>query len=271
MLRLLPIPKLFGIQANQVEQNMDREAILKSMLGGVNPALDDTQMKSIASAMKAFTIKQLQKMEEAGVRIWPFVKGLPPEYQMESIPDLGSPAEYIHQFRTIRISPASLEKSAITDFLRHELAHAWDNVRTGKNPKSLRKLKGDALGNELNRRAQESEPFESQSKKKLPPGRKFSMQEMLDRYKQGLPDKTKSFAHPSTAEKHNAKNVMEFYAEGYSVFHGTTQTSQGRMLWLAPELFGYLEQEAKGLGLLTPSRDALKKVLDGNEKGWRSY
>jgi hypothetical protein len=250
---------------------MDRETILKSMLSGVNPALSDAQMKSIAVARRAFSVKQLEKMEEAGVRIWPFVKGLPPEYQAGSISDLGSPAEYNYQFRTIRISPASLEKGAITDFLRHELAHAWDNVRAGKNPKSLRKLKGDALGEELNRRAQESEPFESQSTKKLPPGKKFSMQEMLDRYRKVLPDKTKSFAHPSTADKHNAKNVMEFYAEGYSVFHGITQTSQGRMLWLAPELFGYLEQEAKGHGLLTPSRDQLKKVLDDNEKGWRSY
>src|SRR5205823_6284198 len=61
----------------------------------------------------------------------------------------------------------------------------------------------------------------------LPPGKKFSMQEMLDRYKKVLPDKTKSFAHPSAADKHNAKDVMEFYAEGYSVFHGNTQTSQG--------------------------------------------
>jgi hypothetical protein len=250
---------------------MDREAILKSMLSGVNPAVKDGQMKSIAVAMKAFSIKQLEKMEGAGVRIWPFVKGLPPEYQMKDIPDLVDPAAYKYQFRTIRISPTSLEKGAITDFLRHELAHAWDHVRTGKNPKSLRKLKDDALSEQLNHLAQESEPFESQSPKKLPPGNKYSMQEMLDRYTKGLPDKTKSFAHQSTADKHNAANVMEFYAEGYSVFHGFTQSSQGRMMWLAPELFDYLEQEAKGNGLPTPIRDQLKKVLDETEKGWRDY
>ena len=250
---------------------MSREAILKSMLTGVNPVLSDAQIKSIAVVMNAFSGKQLESMDGAGVRIWPFVKGLPPEYQVQNISDLGSPAEYNQQYRTIRISPASLEGGAITDFLRHELAHAWDNVKSGKNPKSLRKLKGDALVEELNRRAQESKPFESQSPNKLPPGKKFSMQEMLDRYKKVLPDKTKSFAHPSTADKHNAKDVMEFYAEGYSVFHGNTQTSQGRMLWLAPELFDYLEQEAKGHGLVSPSRDLLKKVLDDTEKGWRNY
>jgi hypothetical protein len=50
---------------------MDRETILKSMLSGVSPALSDDQLKSIRAAMKAFSVKQLQKMDEAGVRIWP--------------------------------------------------------------------------------------------------------------------------------------------------------------------------------------------------------
>jgi hypothetical protein len=253
------------------EQSMDRESILKSMLSGVDPQPNDAQMKSIMAAMRAFSVKLLEKMEQAGVRIWPFVKGLPPEYGIDSIADLGTPAEYKFQFRTVRISPSSLEKGAATDFLRHELAHAWDDVRSGKNPKNLRKLKGDALSDELNRRAQATEAFESESKKKLHPANKYSMQEMLDRYKKVLPDKTKTFANPSTADKHNSTNVMEFYAEGYSVYHGIYQTSQGRMLWLAPELFDYLEYESKLYGLLTLNREELKKVLDDNEKGWRDY
>jgi hypothetical protein len=255
----------------RAEGSMDREAILKSMLSGVDPLPSDAQMKSIMSAMRAFSIKQLERMEQAGVRIWPFVKGLPPEYQITSFSDLGTPAEYTFQFRTIRISPTSLEKGGATDFLRHELAHAWDDVRSGKNPKNLRKLKGDALTDELNQRAQASEAFESQSKKKLPPKNKYSMREMLDRYKKVLPDKTKTFANPHTADKHNAANVMEFYAEGYSVYHGMYQTSQGRMLWLASELFDYLEYESKLYGLLTLNREELKKILDDNEKGWRDY
>src|ERR1700687_2928751 len=84
-------------------------------------------------------------------------------------------------------------------------------------------------------------------------------------------DRTKSFAHPATAEKHLAKNVMEFYEEGYSVFHGFNLTSQGRMLWLAADLFNFLEKEARDYGLLTPDREELKKTLDDNEKGWRDF
>ena len=250
---------------------MDPETILKSMLSGVSPALTDDQIKSIRTAMKAFSVKQLQKMDEGGVRIWPFVKGMPPEYPVSNMSDLQDPAAYNPQFRTIRITPTSLARAASTDFLRHEFAHAWDNVRTGKASKSLRKLKGDALIDELNRRAKEGAQFESQSVKKLPPGN-YTMKEMLDTYIKVLRvDRSKSFAHPATAEKHLAKNVMEFYAEGYSVFHGFNLTSQGRMLWLAADLFNFLEKEARDNGLVTPDREELKKSLDDNEKGWRDF
>jgi hypothetical protein len=254
---------------------MDRDAILKSMLGGVKPALDDAKTKRIASAMKAFSDKQLNKMEAAGVRIWPFVKGLPPEYQVQKIDDLGSPADYNAQYRTVRVSPASMDKDSFTDFMRHELAHAWDNVRTGKNLKDLRKLKDSAFADELNRRAEQemkNETFESQSAKKLPPGNKSSMKELVDEYAKLLKlDTSRSFANPSTAPKHSAANVMEFYAEGYSVFHGNVQLSQGRLFYMASGLFYYLEHEAKAQGLLRPSRADLKKYLDENDKGWRGW
>ena len=258
----------------------NRAAILKSMLdGGANKALSAAQTTSLADAMntatKAFSEKQLDSMEAAGVRIWPFAKGQPPEYLVGKDDQLKGPASYNPQVRTIKISPASLERGAgaLTDYLRHELAHAWDNVRTGKLQTSLRKLKGDALAAELELRAQQSEPFESESKKKLPPDKTYSMGEMLDRYKKlvkGLGDKTRTFANPGTADQHNARDVKEFYAEGYSVFHGNQQTSQGRMLWLAPEFFKFLDHEANGNGLPRPGKDGLKQVLDANDKGWRA-
>jgi hypothetical protein len=253
----------------------DRAAILKSMLDGVKPVLDDDKTKRIASALKAFSDKQLNKMDAAGVRIWPFVKGLPPEYQVAKIDELGGPADYNAQYRTVRVSPTSMEKDSFTDFMRHELAHAWDNVRTGKNLKDLRKLKDSAFADELNKRADQElkgETFESKSARKLPPGNKASMQEAVDEYKKLLSlDTTRSFAHPSTAPKHSAANAMEFYAEGYSVFHGNVPLSQGRLLYMAPVLFYYLEHEAKAEGLLRPGKDDLKKYLDENEKGWRAW
>src|SRR4051794_11791949 len=100
------------LELGLLEQSMDREDILKSMLSGVDPLPNEAQTKSIMSAMRAFSVKQLENMEKAGVRIWPFVKGLPPEYQITSFSDLGAPAEYTFQFRMIRISPTSLDKGA---------------------------------------------------------------------------------------------------------------------------------------------------------------
>jgi hypothetical protein len=43
------------------------------------------------------------------------------------------------------------------------------------------------------------------------------------------------------------------------------------MLWLAADLFNFLEKEARDNGLLTPDREELKKTLDDNEKGWRDF
>jgi hypothetical protein len=249
---------------------MDRDTILSDLLTGVDPPPNESVKKSLQAAMQAFSVKQLEKMDQAGVRFWPYVKGAPPEYKLTGVPDLQAPAEYRKEFRAIRITPASMQKSAITDYLRHELAHAWDDVRNESSPLNLRTLQGDALSNELIRLAKDTEPFASQSSKKLDPG-KLSMQEMLDRYVKGLPDKDLSFAHASTAGKHASKNTMEFYAEGYSVFHGFSDLCKARLLRLAPELYDYLEQESKLYGLPTPDRDQLNKLFDTTYTNLRGY
>src|ERR1700689_2107842 len=209
-------------------------------------------------------------MEQAGVSLWPFIMGEPPEYNDTGVPDLGAPAEYKKELRLVRISPASLKKPGITDFLRHELAHAWDDVRNENSQPNLRKLKGDALTNELTRLAGDKMPFDSQSKKKLAPGN-LSMEEMLDRYQKGLPERDMSFANPSTAETHAGGDVMEFYAEGYSVFHGFCDVCQARLLRLATELYDYLEQESKTYGLPTPNRGQLNKLFNDTYPNWSKY
>src|SRR5204862_1929695 len=125
---------------------------------------------------------------------------------------LVAPAEYLYQFRIVRISPASLAKGSAVNNLRHEFAHAWDNVRSGRNPKSLRKIKPDAQTDEINARAKEPAPFGSDSSAKLPPAKR-PMQDLVADYKKILAvDRDKfSFAHDSTATKHAAATVREFY------------------------------------------------------------
>jgi hypothetical protein len=251
---------------------MDRDKLVAGMLTGVSPALSVDQVDMIKAALKAFSDKQLTQMGDAGVRMWPFVKGLPPDIAAVPIDDLGAPAEYKYQFRVVRISPASLAKSSAVNHLRHEFAHAWDNVRSGRNPKSLRKIKPDAQTDEINARAEELAPFGSDSSAKLPPSKR-PMQDLADDYKKILAvDREKfSFAHDSTATKHATANVREFYAEGYSVFHGWDVDKQARMFWIARDFFGYLELESKGLGLVSPDRKVLEKTLDGIDKNWRDF
>ena len=252
---------------------MDRDKLVAGMLTGVSPALPDDQVKVINSALNAFSDKQLTQMDDAGVRMWPFVKGLPPDIAQVPIDDLGAPAEYKFQFRVVRISPTSLAKGVALNHLRHEFAHAWDNVRSGKNPKSLRKIKPDAQLDEINARAAEKQPFGSDdSLAKLPP-KMHTMQELAADYKQNLAvDRDKfSFAHNTTAPKHATTNVREFYAEGYSVFHGYDVDKQARMFWIALDFFDYLDQESKGFGLLSPDRDLMKKTLNDIDKDWRKF
>jgi hypothetical protein len=251
---------------------MDRDKLIAGMLTGASPALSTEQVAMINAALKAFSDKQLTRMEDAGVRMWPFLKGLPPDIAPVPIDDLSAPAEYVFQFRVVRISPASLAKGSAVNHLRHEFAHAWDNVRSGKNPKSLRKIKPDAQIDEINARAKELAPFASDSSVKLPPSM-HPMQDLVGEYKKVLAvDREKfSFAHDSTAPKHATANVREFYAEGYSVFHGLSVDKQARMLWIARDFFDYLDQESKGFGLLSPDRKLLEKTLDGIDKNWRNF
>jgi hypothetical protein len=251
---------------------MSLDTILKEMISGVDPPPDEDTKSSLRAAMKAFSLDQLQQMNNAGVRFWPIVKGVPPEYEEIRVADLAAPAEYLPLIRLFRISPATLKSgTGGTDALRHELAHAWDDVRNEKKPPNLRKLKGKAVTDEVQRLGNLPETFGSESSAKLDPS-KLSMKEMLDRYKRVLRvDKDMSFAHPTTASKHLAANVMEFYAEGYSVFHGYNDDRQSRLLRLAKELYDYLEKESTTYGLPPLDRKGLSDQFNKTYPGWKSF
>jgi hypothetical protein len=261
----LPAAHLQRRTSGEDERAMDRDKLIDGMLTGVNPALSPDQLGAINAALKAFSDDQLTQMDAAGVRMWPNLKGLPPDIPQMHIDDLGTPAEYKYQFRVVRISPTSLATGSAVNHLRHEFAHAWDNVYSGKDLKSLRTMNPDKQADELNTRAKQPAPFASDSSDKL--------QKLAAAYKQILAvDREKfSFAHDSTAPKHATTNVREFYAEGYSVFHGLATDKQARMYWIARNFFAYLEEESKRLGLLPPKRELMETTLDGIDPKWRDF
>ena len=69
------------------------------------------------------------------------------------------------------------------------------------------------------------------------------------------------FENSGTKEGHSLNSVQDFYAEGYSVFHGGNDTAKAKLLYSAPELYNYLEKEAKRYKLKIPNRSELQKTI----------
>lgn len=84
--------------------------------------------------------------------------------------------------------------------------------------------------------------------------------EMFARYKKWQL-REQSFDNPSTREGYSKTSPKEFYAEGYSVFHGGKEWNQARLLYYAPELYELLEAEAKQQGLGVPDRSKIEAAL----------
>lgn len=181
----------------------------------------------IVKAMLAFSPSQLNKMLSAGVRFWD--QGIPPELESENIEfDIkhSGLARYIPQLRIIQ-----LDKKLSVENLRHELAHAWDNVRVITSPVALEKLPPKKRDSVI------------VAKQKM--WSDTTLKEMFEAYKKRVPRRELSFDGPSTSEGLSTKSVREFYAEGYAVFHGSNDFSKARLLRYAPELYDLLEKEAK--------------------------
>jgi hypothetical protein len=75
-----------------------------------------------------------------------------------------------------------------------------------------------------------------------------------------------SFANSKTDPEHVTSDVREFYAEGYSVFHGANEDAQAQLLCGALELYLLLEQEARAARLAVPDRRALGKNNADNKR-----
>ena len=234
------------------KEEKQREAILDYMLRESDTP--DKMRKRIKRALNAFSTKQMEVMKQAGVRFWP-ADDLPPLFRDAFKEKERSRLEMGRYEPALRIIHWDIKRTGVDD-LRHELAHAWDHVRTGK-VQPLDKLKGDALI----KAAQKTPPFTSETDEKRPeitetgdkPKKvKLSVKEMFDRFmnRPVSADPTGSasgfaFANPGTDPQHAARSVKEFYAEGYSVFHGDYEDGQAQLLCSAPELYQLLEKEAK--------------------------
>jgi hypothetical protein len=247
-------------------EQKQRDDILQKMLRGLTTDEKNTLCTRFRRALGAFSTSQMETMKSAGVRFWRAGE-FPPPFKDEYAPSKkgrNEMARYQPEYRIIQ-----WQQAAGVDEIRHELAHAWDHVRGGKVAR-LDDYKGDKL-----RKAVLTSPtFSSESAEK-----RLTLEEVAEGKKQkiGLSIKdtydrfmnrpaTQSFANSKTAPEHVMSNVREFYAEGYSVFHGDNEDAQAELLCAAPELYQLLEKEAKEEKLAVPNRSKLAENNQANNR-----
>ena len=239
-----------------------RNTILKDMLRGVAADEKKAWCKRLRRALAAFSTSQMEALNTAGVRFWRS-GGFPPPFDAEFAPSKTGRyemARYEYPYRVISWGPR-----AGVDEVRHELAHAWDHVRDGK----IRRL-DNYKGAQLKKEMLAPTTFASETNKKRvtvadPAGAGtkqvgLSIKDTFDRFMKRPVQGYWSFRNSKTDPEHVTSNVKEFYAEGYSVFHGGDEDAQAQLLCAAPELYQLLEKEALAEKLAVPDR----KKLDAN-------
>lgn len=199
--------------------------------------------------------------------------------------------------RTIQLKP-----TADSDEIRHELAHAWDDAKNEKadplrtrdtNPQFIKDGKTEAL--QQKHAADQAVSLRAQARAYGPPraaalnaeaaalekkagshkpGYASSDPKMVAAYTEYLKrtDARTSDGKPMVSDKvfdnaaspgHSQTNVQEFYAEGYTTFHGKGPEAEKARLKMrehAPELYAMLKQEAVEQNLNVPPEPPLRKA-----------
>jgi len=211
--------------------------------GGPPPS--DAERARMDRALESFSDDQLTRMREAGVRFWPQGAGLPPDITEAGgrAPPVGSPAGYLPEARVLRYGP-----EMTTATWRHELGHAWDDVggetRTmrfdemtqAQRERSLARLdrevdRGTALGSTRDRLLRDSYEDYRGSRRWTTDAR------------------TREAFDLGAREGYSLSSVEEFYAEGFSAFHGDREHA-ARIERNAPGLYRRLAEEARDAGTL---------------------
>ena len=249
-------------------EQKQRDDILQDMLRGLTATEKKDLCTRFRRALGAFSTSQMLTMKTAGVRFWRPGE-FPPPFKDEYAPrkaKRNEMARYQYEYRVIQ-----WRSQAGVDEIRHELAHAWDHVRGGKVPK-LDAYRGDKLKKAVLTPA----TFSSESAEKrltveeTVGGKKqkvgLSIKDVYDRFMKRPAQTYWSFANTKTDPEHVTSNVREFYAEGYSVFHGENEDAQAQLICDAPELYQLLEREANEEKLAVPDRAKLAENNKTNNR-----
>lgn len=288
--------------------------------GGGGTTTRTNLREQLLIALRAFSLGQLNQLRDAGVRLWRINQGVPPNYDVspctqagarhgcvnipttdsnyrrlprsvrgtmdiEINPGGGGIAAYQPHFRLVYLKRG--DNQIHSGHLRHELAHAYDDIRNNRgtaqrlddlNDRRRRALILQlAVNNARDQRLRaltRSQATRGQIRQEL--GRpsqpifhtdqsRSGITQMYTQYIQGLPRRSRAF-DGTARQGHSTRDAQEFYAEGFNVFHGRNEDAQARLLTYAPELYNLLEQEGQAAGRPLPSRSQLQAYIQQNQR-----
>ncbi|MFZ5440013.1 MAG: hypothetical protein ACOZQL_08380 [Myxococcota bacterium] len=174
-----------------------RQALVGRLGSGVPTA-------RLEEAARPFSNAQLARLLRAGVRL-----ETAPRDQLH-----GARARYLPERHVVQVGP-----NATLDDLRHELAHAWDDVRNdhgraGRSP---------------------TDRFHSQV------DRRFT--DAFETYRRGTA-RGRGLATAGQSESEAATAPWEFYATGFAMFHSSDPALRERLRSTSPQLFALISRDA---------------------------
>lgn len=221
------------LPSSEVEE---RDQILEDFCRDLSD-VSDSFRRVIVSSMCDFSLNQLNMMQEAGLRFW-IGSGVPPIFAGSVRRDTEtSSASYTREIRTVflgnRVNPG---------YLTHEMAHVWDHI---SNLPSQRRVRLDDINldrrmNLINNPGQLLS--ETNQRQELRAGGRsvlISFNQMLTAYNNRLPRRELAFSGSSWIG-YSRTSPRDFYAEGYTVFHGNSIRQQAKLYKYARELYVYL-------------------------------
>lgn len=207
----------------------------------------------LLNAVRLFRASQLRRMRRAGVRFWG-PTGMPPELDgIVQTPELpagapaGARASYTPTARVVRVRTTSPVSHIV-----HELAHAWDNLRSGRVRPVRSMLRGrDPAGAFEREHRRTGSRWWSDSRRRHRTrdagGRtvRMTISEMLEAYRGRRILRENRFGTPGTREGYSMRSTKEFYAEGFAVFHTGSLEQRDKLRAQAPELHHLIAREAR--------------------------
>lgn len=157
----------------------------------------------LEAAARPFSNARLAQLARANVRL-----ELAPNDAMH-----GARARYDRHTRLIQAGPR-----ATLDDLRHELAHAWDDVRNDRG--SFGRSPTDAFQSQVDRRYTDA----------------------FEHYQRG-PTHGRGLATPGQSSSEAASSPWEFYATGFAMFHSDDPTLRANLRATSPGLYALILAE----------------------------